>query len=100
MAENSPRTGAPMFSALLRPATRALVVILVCLVCSTLVFSQSTGGRLLGRVSDPSGAVLAGVKVTLNNAATGVSRSVTTNESGDYVFVEVPPAHYQVEFEQ
>jgi hypothetical protein len=53
-----------MSYSLLRPATRALVVVLVCLVSSTSLFSQSTGGRLLGRVADPSGAVLAGVKVT------------------------------------
>ncbi len=36
--------------------------------------AQSTGGRILGRVADPSGAVLAGAKVTLSNEATGVSR--------------------------
>ena len=85
---------------LLRPATRALVVVLLSLISSTSLFSQSTGGRLLGRVADPSGAVLAGVKVTLVNEATGADRSVTTNESGDYVFLEVPPAVYRVEFEQ
>jgi len=52
---------------LLRPATRALVVVLLSLISSTSLFSQSTGGRLLGRVADPSGAVLAGV-----NGSTGV----------------------------
>src|SRR5207237_10754135 len=46
------------------------------------------------------GAVLTGVKVTLTNEATGVSRSAQTNSSGDYVFVEVPPGNYRVEFEQ
>ena len=49
-----------MSYSLLRPATRALVVVLVCLVSvPRSLFSQSTGGRLLGRVADPSGAVLA-----------------------------------------
>ena len=51
-------------------------------------------------MTDPSGAVLASVKVTLTNEATGVSREATTNDSGDYVFVEVQPGHYQLEFEQ
>ena len=41
---------------------------------------QGTGGRILGRVADSSGAVLAGVKVTLTNEATGVSRESVTNE--------------------
>ena len=80
-------------------ATRVLLV-LFCLTGSTVMLAQSTGGRVLGRVADPSGAVLAGVKVTLTNEATGVTRSAQTNSSGDYVFVEVPPGNYRVEFEQ
>jgi len=93
-------TGAPMSYTLLRPATRALVVVLLSLIFSTSLFSQSTGGRLLGRVADPSGAVIAGAKVTLTNDATGVSRETQTNESGDYVFVEVQPAVYSLKLEQ
>ncbi len=53
----------------------------LCLICSTLMSAQSTGGRILGRVADPSGAVLAGVRVTATNEATGVSREAQTNES-------------------
>ena len=44
--------------------------------------------------------MLANVKVTLVNEATGVTREATTNDSGDYVLVEVPPGTYRVEFEQ
>ena len=40
-------------------------VLSLCLICSTLASAQGTGGRILGRVSDSSGAVLAGVRVTL-----------------------------------
>jgi hypothetical protein len=79
-------------------ATRSLLV-LFGLMGSTVVLAQSTGGRVLGRVADPSGAVLAGVKVTLTNEATGVTRLAQTSASGDYVFVEVPPGNYRVEFE-
>lgn len=81
-----------------RLATRILVAFF-CLVCSTWLMAQSTGGRILGRVADPSGAVLAGVKVNLVNDATGAQRSVQTNDTGDYVFVEVPPGSYYTEFE-
>jgi hypothetical protein len=59
---------------------------------------QSTGGRLLGRVSDTTGAVVSGARVTLVNEATGVSRDTNTNESGDYTFVEVVPGNYHVEY--
>ena len=75
---------------------------LSCLIAAfaSLTVAQSTGGRVLGRVSDPSGAVLSGVKVTIVNEATGVSRDTTTNESGDYVFPEVQVGTYRVEFDQ
>jgi hypothetical protein len=80
--------------------TRWLAVLGLCLICSTLVFSQSTGGRILGRIADSSGAVLANVKITLTNEATGLSRETNSNASGDYSFVEVAPGGYRVEFEQ
>jgi hypothetical protein len=76
------------------------VLALTCVLLCLPAFAQSTGGRILGRVADPSGAVLANVKVTLTNQATGVSRSVQTNSSGDYVFLEVVPGNYDVSFEQ
>ncbi len=71
---------------------------LIALLCSPAP-AQSTGGRILGRVADPTGAVLAGVKVTLTNEATGISRSGETNGSGDYNFVEVVPGSYELDFE-
>ncbi len=74
-------------------------VVSLCLICSTIVCAQSTGGRILGRVADSSGAVLAGVKVTATNEATGASRGVLTNDSGDYVLVEVQPATYTIQYE-
>jgi hypothetical protein len=81
-------------------AMRWLAVASVCLMCSTLLLAQSTGGRILGRVADQSGAVLAGVKVTATNDATGVGRDTTTNASGDYVFPEVPVGTYTLSFDQ
>ena len=62
--------------------------------------AQSTGGRILGRVLDTTGAAVAGVNITLVNEATGASRSVQTNATGDYSFVEVSPGSYQLEFER
>src|SRR5436309_10281512 len=62
-------------------------------------FAQSTGGRILGRVADPSGAVLANVKATLVNEDTGVSRNTQTSTDGDYAFLEVPVGTYRLEFD-
>jgi len=75
-------------------------IVLLCLVCPTFLVAQSTGGRILGRVADSTGAVLSGVTVNLANEATGVSRDTQTGSSGDFVFVEVQPGTYTVSFEQ
>jgi hypothetical protein len=79
--------------------TRWLLLLLCLAFCATAV-AQSTGGRILGRVADPTGAMLAHVKVTATNQATGVSRTAETNDNGEYVFIEVPPANYDLQFEQ
>jgi outer membrane receptor protein involved in Fe transport len=74
-------------------------ILSLCLICSTLVSAQGTGGRILGRVSDPTGAILSGVKVTLTNDATGVSSESVTNDNGDYGFPQVPVGVYRMEFD-
>jgi outer membrane receptor protein involved in Fe transport len=72
---------------------------LACLIYSSIAFAQGTGGRIIGRVADPSGAVLASVKVMLTNEATGVSHETQTNDSGDYSFPEVPIGTYTLSFD-
>ena len=80
--------------------THRVLAFLLALGLLTLpAFSQSTSGRIVGRVADPTGAVLANVKITLINEATGASRDTQTNASGDFNFVEVVPGSYRVEFE-
>ena len=74
------------------------LTILLSLIPSTL-FAQGTGGRILGRVADPSGAVLAHAKVTATNDATAVSHDTQTNDSGDYTFPELPVGVYTLTFE-
>src|SRR5579862_5176484 len=84
------------FTTCLKTMCLALVV---CLFLSTLLLAQGTGGRILGRVSDPSGAVLSGAKVTATNDATGVSHSSVSNDSGDYVFPDLPVGTYSLTFD-
>jgi hypothetical protein len=77
----------------------ALALASYLLVCSGLVFAQSTGGRILGHVTDSSGASLGGVKVTATNEATNVGMTATTNSSGEYGFPQVAIGSYSVEFD-
>src|SRR5262249_25953536 len=51
-----------------------------------------------GFVRDPSGASVAGAKVTVQNKS-GVERQTTTNESGYYVISNVPPGLYTLTVE-
>jgi outer membrane receptor protein involved in Fe transport len=78
---------------------RPLAMVCLFLICSTLLPAQGTGGRIIGRVADASGAVLADVKVTLTNEATGVSHEAQSNASGDYGFPEVPVGTYTLTFD-
>src|SRR6201987_2831705 len=75
------------------------LAIAVSLTIPALLSAQGTTGRIVGRVADPGGAVLANVKVSLVNEGTSVSRDSKTNENGDYDFVEVPVGTYRLEFD-
>ena len=56
-----------------------------------------TSGTILGHVSDPSGAVVPGVTITLTNTGTNTSRTTVSTSDGDYTFPDVPPGAYNVE---
>ena len=62
--------------------------------------AQSTGGRIVGRVLDASGAVIVDCKVRLTNESTGISTDAHTDANGDYAFLEVVPARYWIEFDR
>jgi hypothetical protein len=64
---------------------------------STPAVAQSTGGRVLGRVVDPSGAVIPGASITLTNAGSGATQTVESSKSGDYSFISVPVGAYKLE---
>jgi outer membrane receptor protein involved in Fe transport len=75
------------------------VIVAISLLIPTILAAQGTGGRILGRVSDPSGALIVHVKVVATNEATGVGRNAESNVSGDYSFPEVPVGVYTLSFE-
>src|SRR5208282_982911 len=76
-----------------------LCVLSLCLIYSTLLSAQGSGGRILGRVAHSEGTLLAGVKVTATNEATGNTYKTETNGSGDYVFPAIPVGTYTLTFD-
>ena len=60
------------------------------------MFGQANTGTILGRVADPSGGAVPGVKVTVKNAQTGATKEYTTDASGNYVVSYLIPGSYDV----
>ena len=62
-------------------------------------WGQSAGtGALVGTVTDPSGAVIPNVTVTITNTATNQTRATVTGADGSYRFTLLPPGAYAVKF--
>src|SRR3954451_6196629 len=61
---------------------------------SSLIAAQTATTSLRGTITDPKGALVQGAVVTLNNQATGYSRTTKSGNDGVYQFLEVPPATY------
>jgi hypothetical protein len=73
---------------------------LAILLAAPFAGAQSTGGRIRGTVSDPSGASVAAATVTLVNEATHAMRDVQSGSSGEYIFIEVPIGTYEINVAQ
>lgn len=71
-----------------------LVVLLACAVLSPIAWGQQT--TIVGTVTDPSGAVVPGVTITITNTETRITRTITTNDSGQYVVPDLQVGHYNV----
>ena len=56
--------------------------------------------RLVGTVTDQSGAALRGANVTLTNIGTGERHQTKSGDAGDYQFLNLVPGKYRVEVEQ
>ena len=61
--------------------------------------AQETRGQILGRVTDPTGAVVTGAQVQAVATATNVRTAAATNETGDFVLPFLNPGEYTVTVE-
>ncbi|MEK7753917.1 MAG: carboxypeptidase-like regulatory domain-containing protein, partial [Acidobacteriota bacterium] len=65
-----------------------------------LVYGQAVTGSLVGTITDSSGGTVANAKVTITEVNTGISRTMQTNDSGNYTFATLEPGVYRVSIEQ
>lgn len=75
------------------------VLTLMCVFSISALGQQAAKATLTGTVSDPNGAVVAGVNIIVTQTATGVRRETVTNDVGLYVLTDLPPGNYDVRVE-
>jgi outer membrane receptor protein involved in Fe transport len=68
----------------------------ISITSSIAAFSQAVNATLVGTVTDASGAVVSGAHVVIKEKSTGITHTVATNESGNYVVANLPPGSYDV----
>jgi len=82
---------------LLSKVFRPVAWVGMCVFASALLFGQFEAGSILGTVRDPSGAVVPGASVVLENVGTGVKLMSKTDNEGSYEFINQRVGTYRVQ---
>lgn len=72
-------------------------VLFAAVIVAESVQAQETRGTIIGRITDPSGAVVPGAEVRVTNVATGVSASGKSNEAGNFTLPYLLAGSYTLE---
>ena len=80
-------------------ARALLLSFLLCLFASAVLPQASFTGTIVGTVTDPAGAVIAGAKVTVTNTATNEVARTAADTAGNYFVPNLRPGTYKVEVE-
>ena len=78
---------------------RPLFALLALFAASFQVCGQGSNGEILGAVTDQSGGNVVGATVTITDVARGVSKTLTTDQAGEYVASDLTPGTYTVRVE-
>ncbi|MGB8012953.1 MAG: carboxypeptidase-like regulatory domain-containing protein [Terriglobales bacterium] len=87
-------------NAIVKTVRNLLSVCILFLCACSVAFAQGGRGSISGLVSDPTGAIVSGAKVTALNHATGVALHTVTSDAGLYSFVSLTPGHYLITVSQ
>jgi hypothetical protein len=82
-----------------RKALQLLGGVLAMLLLCVPAYSQGSSARILGTVTDQSGGVVAGATVTVVDTERGVTRTLTTDDAGEYNAPNLTPGNYVVRAE-
>jgi hypothetical protein len=70
------------------------LLLLLALNAGALGQTQITTGVIQGMITDQAGAVVPGASVEVKNLDTNFSKTLTTNDEGRFVFLQMPPGRY------
>src|SRR5579862_3294913 len=91
----------PTYAEILGPTTRrrnfarlAIMTLVFLTMCALSALAQEA--TIVGTVTDPSGAAVPNVTITITNIDTGVARSIPSNGDGQYVVPSLTIGHYNV----
>jgi Carboxypeptidase regulatory-like domain/TonB dependent receptor-like, beta-barrel len=71
-------------------------LILTSILFTAAAFGQSTNGTITGVVTDMSGAVVAGAKISVQNTGTGFTYTATSTGTGNYTVAQLPTGTYDL----
>src|SRR4051794_2627323 len=74
-----------------------LILFAICFMCVQICWGQTSNqGTLVGTIKDPNANVIPSVAVTVTNNETGVSRTTTTDENGNFRVDFLQPGSYRI----
>ena len=82
-----------------RQSLRAVAVLSLIVAAGSALWGQTATGNIVGRVTDPTQAVMAGVTVTAADPEKGLTFRTVTDQEGIYRFYYLAPATYTLRFE-
>src|SRR3984957_15671583 len=80
-----------------RTITLVLMTVSLMVGSDSFLRAQSDTGRVIGTVTDDTGALLPGATVTLTNLDTGIAQTRTSGSDGSFTFAAQTRGHYRVE---
>jgi hypothetical protein len=84
-----------------RTAASVLVLLAMVVLAQQVVLAQgSADGSIRGTITDPSGASVAGVTVTITNNANSVAKTQTTGDDGTFNGLNLAPGSYTIKAEK
>jgi len=80
-------------------SVKAFLFAFSALVATSSLRAQISSADILGNAFDPSGAALVGVKISVTQLSTGITRETTSSDTGSYLFSTLPIGHYRLRAE-